>query len=311
MSISEPDRHALAPADDPLAGRVVIEVRGNEYTGREPNPHVPWSASEIAADAEACREAGASIVHFHARDPRTGAPAWATEDYAEVIRAVRRRTDVLLNPTLGAATVPDPAVRVAHIPELAADPATRPDFAPVDLGSFNIDPYDPRTRTFRNEELVYRTSVAGLRHEIAAIRGSGVAVQAVLWTVGSARLLGAFCEMGVLPPTVLAQVTLSDGWLSSHPGTVRGMQALVDFLPSGAAAPTVHWSVSCYGGNLLRLVAAAIERGGHVSIGLGDYAYPELGTPTNAELVAEVVRIARYFGRVPATPDEVRAVLAP
>jgi 3-keto-5-aminohexanoate cleavage enzyme len=308
MSASEPTP-AAARSDDALAGRIVIEVRVNEYTGRVPNPNVPWSATEIAADAEACRDAGASIVHFHARHPETGVPSWTTEGYAEVIRAVRSRTDVLLNPTLGASTVPDPAVRVAHIPELAVDPATRPDFAPVDLGSFNIDPYDPETRTFRNEELIYATSVAGLRHEIAAIRGSGVAVQAVLWTVGSARLLGAFCAMGVLPDTVFAQVTLSDGWLSSHPGTVRGLNALVDFLPTGPDAPTVHWSVSCYGGNLLRLVAAAIERGGHVSIGLGDYAYPELGTPSNADLVDEVVRIARSFGRTPATPDEVRSVL--
>lgn len=292
--------------DSPLSGRVVIEVRANEYTGRDPNPHVPWSPDELAADAEACREAGASVLHFHARDPRTGAPRWDTGAYADVIRAVRARTDVLCNPTLGASTVPDPAERVRHIPELAADPATRPDLAPVDLGSFNIDPYDASTRAFRTEDLVYATSVAGLRHEIETIRHAGVAVQAVLWTVGSARLLGAFCDMGVLASPVYAQVTLSDGWLSTHPGTVRGMQTLVEFLPDDHP---VHWSVSCYGGNLLRLVAAAIEQGGHVSIGLGDHHYGELGRPTNAELVAEVVRIARSFGRTPATPDEVRAAL--
>ena len=86
----------------PLDGKVVIEVRCNEYTGRVPNPHVPWSPVEIAVDAAACREAGAAIVHFHARDAATGAPAWATHDYAAVIRAVRARTDVLLNPKLAA-----------------------------------------------------------------------------------------------------------------------------------------------------------------------------------------------------------------
>jgi 3-keto-5-aminohexanoate cleavage enzyme len=288
-------------------GKVVIEVRCNEYTMRDRNRHVPWSPDEIAADAAACREAGASIVHFHARDPETGAIRGDTETYAEVIKTVRRSSDVLLNPTLGASTIADPAVRVAHIPELGKDPATRPDFAPVDLGSFNVDPFDWDTKTFRTEEVVYRTSVGGLRHEIDAITSSGVAVQSVLWNVGSARCLGAFLAMGVLPAPAFAQVTLSDSMLSTHPGTVRGMQALVEFLPG---THDVHWAVSCFGGNLLRLVTAAVDAGGHVSIGLGDYAYPELGEPTNAQVVAEVVHMVRAIGREPATPDEVREVFA-
>jgi uncharacterized protein (DUF849 family) len=179
--------------------------------------------------------------------------------------------------------------------------------APVDLGSFNIDPFDWETKTFRAEDIVYRTSVAGLRHEIAEITGCGVGVQAVLWNVGSARCLGAFQAMGVLPASVFAQVVLSDSLISTHPGTVRGMEALVEFLP---AEPGVHWSVSCFGGNLLRLVTSAVEAGGHISIGLGDYPYRELGEPTNAEVVSEVVRMVSALGREPATPAEVRDVLA-
>lgn len=302
----------MTAADGPLgADRIIIEVRCNEYTGRDPNPNVPFSADEIAVDAAACREAGASIVHFHARDPRSGAPAWDPADYAEVIGAVRARTDVLLNPTLGASTVPDPAARVAHIPVLASDPATRPDLAPVDLGSFNIDPYDQATRTFRNEDLTYVTSVAGLRHEIDTIDAAGVAVQAVLWNVGSARVLGAFRDMGVLPPTVLAQIMLSDGWLSAHPGTVRGLTTMVEFLPPDEG---VHWSVSLFGGDLSVLLPTVLELGGNVSIGLGDHHYAahrgaDGSWPTNADLVAEVVRAARAVGREPATPDEVRSLL--
>lgn len=302
----------MAEAREPLDGRIVIEVRCNEYTGRDPNPNVPFSADEIAADAAACRASGASIVHFHARDPRSGAPAWDAAAYGEVIEAVHGATDVVLNPTLGAATVPDPAARVAHIPVLAADPSTRPDLAPVDLGSFNIDPYDATTRTFRNEDLTYVTSIAGLRHEIDTIRTSDVAVQAVLWNVGSARLLGAFRDMGVLPARVLAQITLSDGWLAAHPGTRRGLETMLEFLPTDGG---VHWSASLYGGDLLELVPTIVEAGGHVSIGLGDHHYASRRAgaagewPTNAELVAAVVAIARAAGREPATPDEVRSFL--
>jgi uncharacterized protein (DUF849 family) len=286
--------------------KLVVEVRCNEYTSRRANPHVPFSPAEIAADAAACREAGAAILHFHAREPRTGAPAYDAASYGDSIRRIRAACDLLVNPTLGAVTVPDPTQRAAIIPALAADPATRPDLAPVDLASLNIDPWDAERRRFLVEDMVYATSVAGLREIVATIRGVGVLPQAVLWNVGSARLLGAFLELGVLSAPVAAQLTLSTSILSAHPGTIQGLNALADFLPVGVP---LLWSVSNGGGNLLPLVAAAIERGGHIAIGLGDYAYPELGLPSNAELVREVARIARGCGRELATPAETRELL--
>ncbi len=285
--------------------KLFVEVRCNEYTGRRENPHVPWSPEEIAADAADCREAGAAILHFHARDPKTGAPAHAPDLYGETIRRVRAACDVLVNPTLGAVTVPDPKQRVSHIQVLARDPATRPDLAPVDLGSFNLDPWDAERRRFAVEDLVYATSVAGLREIIGTIRAAGVLPQAVLWSVGSARLLGAFLEMGVLAAPVTAQLVLSASLLSAHPASVRGLHALADFVPR----VPLTWSVMNGGGSLLPLVGAAIEAGGHIAIGLGDYAYPELGKPTNADLVREVARIARACGRELATPAAARELL--
>jgi 3-keto-5-aminohexanoate cleavage enzyme len=288
--------------------KLIVEVRCNEYTSRRANPHVPFSPEEIAADAAACREAGAAIVHFHAREPKSGAPAHDADCYGDSIRRMRAACDVLVNPTLGAVTVPDPKQRAALIPALARDPRARPELAPVDLASLNIDPWDPDKRRFLVEDMIYATSVAGLREITGTIRAAGVLPQAVLWGVGSARLLGAFLEMGVFAAApVAAQIALSDSLLAAHPGSVRGMNALVDFLPAGA---DIVWSVMNGGGSVLPLVAAAIERGGHISIGLGDYAYPELGAPTNAELVCEVARIARSCGRELATPAEVRERLA-
>ena len=286
-----------------IDGKVIIEVRCNEYTMRDRNPHVPWSPDEIAADAAACRDEGAAVVHFHARDASTGAMSGDVAVYADTIRAMRRESDVLVNPTLGASTIADPHQRVAHIPLLGDDPGTRPEFAPVDLGSFNIDAYDPSTKSFRNESLSYVTDIAGLRHEIDVIHASGALVQSVLWTVGSARLLGAFLEMGVLREPVYAHVALANSFLAAHPPTVRGLETLVEFLPRNL---DIHWTYSAVGANALGLVHAATGAGGHVSIGLGDYPYNELGTPTNAQLVAEVVRMIRAVGREPATPDEVR-----
>jgi 3-keto-5-aminohexanoate cleavage enzyme len=286
---------------------VAIEVRVNEYTMRDRNPHVPWSPEEIAADAEACAAAGAAIVHFHARDPESGRAATDPALYEETITRARARTDVLLMPTLGANTLPDPADRVAHIVALGHDPATRPDLAPVDFGSFNLDPYDAGAHRFGAEDLVYLNTVRTVRYLVDTINGAGVKPMAALWSIGSARLLGAMLETGELAAPAYAQVTLSPTLLSTHPGTVAGMRAMLDFLPPGF---TGIWSVDNVGGNLLPLVGPAVEWGGNISIGLGDYAYPELGHPTNAELVATVVAMLRALGKRPATPAEVRAELA-
>jgi len=284
---------------------VVIEVRCNEYTMRDRNRHVPWSPAEIAADAAACAAAGASIFHFHARDPETGRPATATELYGETIARTRDLTDVVLMPTLGANTLPDPADRVAHIVELARDQATRPDLAPVDLGSFSLDVYDTATRTFRADDLLYLNTARTVRYLWDTITDAGVKPMAALWNVGSARLLGALLDCEAITEPVYSQVTLSENVLSAHPVSVAGLRALVDFLPDHAGI----WSVDANGGNLLPLVGAAIELGGHPSIGLGDYPYLELGTPTNAQLVEQLVAVLATFGRRPATVAETRALL--
>ena len=285
---------------------VLIEVRVNEYTMRDLNPNVPWTPDQIAADAAASAEEGAAIVHFHARDPETGAASTDVERYAETTRRIRASTDLLVMPTLGAATLPDPVDRVAHIVGLSGNPATRADLAPIDLGTFNLDPYDRDAQRFRVEELVYHNPVRTLLYLAETIAAAGAKPMAALWSVGSARMLDALVDCGAFAEPVYAQVTLSQTLLSTHPGTVAGMQALLDFLPRRVRG---EWSVLSVGGNLLPLVGPAVEAGGHVAIGLGDHHYRELGTPTNAQVVAEVVRQLRTMGRRPATPDEVREAL--
>ncbi len=133
---------------------------------------------------------------------------------------------------------------------------------------------------------------------------------AAIWNVGSLRLLEAFVETGVLPRTIFAELfTTEGGLIAGHPGSVAGLQALIDFVPDEIDCV---WAAACYGANAMPLVEHAIAGGGHVAIGLGDYAYPELagGKPTNAQVIEAVVALARRHGREIATPDEARARLA-
>jgi len=285
--------------------KVILEVRCNEYAMRDANPHVPWSPQEIADDAVSCQDAGASIFHFHARDASTGEPSSDAAVYGATIGRIREQTDLIIHPTLGATSVADPMERVAHIPVLAKDPATRPDLAPLDLASTNVDPYLPG-KGFLTEDLVYLNSVAGIRSQAAAIRAAGVRPGMALWNVGSARLLGALLDTGDLEEPAYVEVLLSDLLLACHPATLDGLDAMLRFLPKGRQ---LEWVCVIPGGNVLELIPAILERGGHIALGLGDQPWSELGTPRNHEVVARAARLVSAAGAEIATPAEARDML--
>jgi uncharacterized protein (DUF849 family) len=237
----------------------------------------------------------------------SGAASTAVEVYADTARRVKAATDLVVMPTLGAGTLPTAEERTAHISAMAADPATRPDLAPVDCNTINIDPYDPTERRFGTEDLVYLNPVRTLRRLVELVTAAGVKPMLALWTVGAARTLGAFCELGLVTEPVYAQATLSDNLLSSHPATTAGLRAVLDFLPAERA---VEWSVLTFGSNALSLLGHAVEAGGHIALGLGDHPYPELGpAATNADVVAAAVAMVRALGAEPATPAQARELL--
>ena len=289
-----------------MGKKVIIEVRANEWSLRARNPNVPWTAGDFASDAEACRKAGASIYHFHARNP-DGSASHDPKIYGAAIRAIRERTDILIHPTLAGVITPEGRDRIGPVLELARDPATLPDFAPMDMGSTNLDAYDPAAKAFTTEAKTYVNTIKTLAFLGNEIRSAGMKQLLCVWTVPCWRAIDAFIDMGRIPEPAFACVVLTEGGiLGGHPGTIKGLESVLEFLPAGRQ---IEWSVCCREGNLFPAASAALERGGHVSIGLGDYAYPELGKPTNAELVREITGMARLVGREPATPADTRSML--
>jgi 3-keto-5-aminohexanoate cleavage enzyme len=287
--------------------KLIIEARVNEYALREGNAFIPYTPAEIAADAAECRQAGAAVVHFHARTP-DGQPAHDFETYADCNARIRAACDALIHPTLGYVTLGAPAeTRLSHIARMAADPSTRPDFAPMDMGSTNVDRFDPTTGRYVTRDLVYRNDTATLEYFAEHIARLRLKPYLVAWNIGFIRQAAVFLRAGLVAQPAYLCLCLTDGAiLSGHPGTARGLQAHLDFLPADLS---IAWTVCNFGGNLLALAATIIAQGGHVSIGLGDYPYTELGRPTNAELVARVAAIARDLGREVATPAEAKAML--
>ncbi len=287
--------------------KLIIEARVNEYAPRTRNRHVPWSTAEIARAATDCRAAGASMVHFHARQA-DGSPEHGYASYRDTLAAIRASSDVLVHPTLGYVTLGAPAPeRLANIRRMVEEGAP-PDVAPMDMGSTNVSVIDEDGQYLPDmEERVYSNSTATLHYFADKLREYKLKPYVQVWNISFMREMERFFKLGWLAAPVFCEFVCTDNHcIGGHPGTAKGLQALIDFIPEDVP---VEWTVCNYGGNLLPLVAQAISQGGHIAIGIGDYHYNEIGEPTNAELVERVVRIAREFGREVATPAEARQIL--
>ncbi len=280
---------------------VIITVRMNEAAMRTANPHVPWSPEEIAADAARCVDAGAAVVHFHGRDPESGAADRTATSLAETVALVRGGCGAVTYCNLGAGAGLDLPDRLAPL----QGPGPMPELAPVDLGSFNLDPFDRETRTFATEEGLYVNTVALVRGMVEGITAAGVVPVGVAWSTGSLRLLDALVVQGAWPAPVVGELVVSDYLLSTNPASPAGLDALRQFVPAVAG----HWSLMHGGGSVLPLVDQALGASLGVSVGLGDHAHVELGAPTNSELVARVAERVDALGHQLAGPDEARRLL--
>lgn len=289
--------------------KLIIQVRLNEGTMRKVTPHIPYSPKEIADQAIECYRAGASIVHYHARDPETGAKASDISLYSETVRRIRAETDMITFPTLGAAMLPTPEERLRHIVEMAKDPATKPDIIPVDMATSNMDWYDSANKAFLGSgDQIYVNTTNILRYLCEHSRAVGVKPVSMLWNIASIRLTEAFIDMGIYDAPVLCEVPCYGDNMRAygHHATIKGLYSLVDFIPKDQ---NWNWMANPLGVNAFPIIAAAIEMGGHAVTGIADYPYKELGYPTNAQLVGYVAEMARYMGREIATAAEAREML--
>lgn len=138
------------------------------------------------------------MLHFHARH-LDGRPDHATESYTETVSAIRQSSDILVHPTLGDVTVDvGPEERLSHILEMAKDPATGPHMAPADMGSFNIDIYNPQARRFDTNERLYKNSTLTLTYLCENMKRAGVKPYLSCWNIGFIRCAAAFMDMGII-----------------------------------------------------------------------------------------------------------------
>lgn len=260
---------------------------GAEVT-REQTPYLPISAEEIAEDAARCREAGAAMVHLHVRRP-DGSPSQDTELFRAAIRAIRRRSDVLVQVSTGGAVGMQVEERCGGLALTGDD---RPDMATLTTGTVNFGPdvfWNPRPLV---REIATRISKAGLKPEIEC------------FDVGMIDEARALAKEGFLAlPAHFDFVLGVGGALQATPEALDFMRS---YIPEGST-----WTCAAMGRHQLPFVELASERGGNSRVGMEDNIFLSKGVLAkgNYELVAEAAKRAQAKGRRLATPQEARALL--
>lgn len=297
--------------------QLIIEVGLNEGAMRDAAPSVPWSPKEIADDVVACAEAGASIVHFHARDPETGANRMNDlELYREAMLDVRSRgCDILMYPTYPPYET-EIERRFGHVLALADDPVLAMEIGPLDMGSFNliqfVDGGFTETAYLPLEYSIYANPFAHLRHMLDEYAGRNMVPSLAVFEPGHLRTVSAFLATRPAGARPTIKFFLSDQWLHGPLPDLEGLRGYLHMLDRLGLAPTTEWFCVPYAvtssERIDGLLDEAIRAGGHVRVGIGDNPLA-VGGSDNATLVRSVAEMGRRHGRSPATPAETLAAL--
>ncbi len=260
---------------------------------REQCPYIPYTPAEIAEEGRRAVEAGAAILHIHARQPN-GLPAYDVETYRQIYEEVRQRTpDVILNFSTGAVGLPREE-RIHHIRAL------RPDMAALNMGSMNYAIYSPKAKRFYHD-FVFQNPFADIQYFLEVMREAGTLPEMEAFDCGHLHNATPFIDMGLLQPPYVFSFVM--GVMGGLPATTENLVHQARSVP-----PASHWQVIGIGRKQWALMAVALTLGGHVRVGLEDNFYLPEGrmATSNGELVEAAVRLARMLGREPATIAEAR-----
>ncbi len=284
--------------------KVMIEAAINGNAMRALNPHIPYSPEEIANDAIATCRAGAALIHFHVRNPDTGAWVQDLPYYSEVYTRTREQCKPLLWPTFPFGD--DPVRRFQHFFELAKDPSTKPDLGAGDMGSVNLVSYDLATKTLGEGSFVYQNSYDTIKHFLEGSNALGLRPTLQIFDASFLRAALVFLDKGVLTEPLLLKFYFGGPALPfGLPPTLKSLEAYLDML----TGVRCHWFAATLGDDNLPFVPQIVSMGGHVRVGLEDYQYATEGQLSNAEIVGRAVGMITGMGHEVATPEETRVIL--
>ncbi|TMA27431.1 MAG: 3-keto-5-aminohexanoate cleavage protein [Deltaproteobacteria bacterium] len=263
---------------------------------RDQCPWVPYTPGEIAAEAQRAYEAGAAVVHIHARTDQ-GRPTYEPDRYARIRAEIEKRCPVILNFSTGGSGPMES--RVAHIAQV------KPAMAALNMGSMNYAKYSAKRKEFLFD-FVFENTFRDIGFLLKVMKEANVKPELECFDVGHTNSIWPLLDKGLLQRPLQFSFIL---------GVLGGIRASAENLALQAreAPPDSTWEVIGISREQWRMVGAALVLGGNVRVGLEDNFYLDSQgaqmARSNGELVAKAVRMARDIGREPASVEEARRLL--
>lgn len=265
-------------------------------TNRSHCPAIPYTPIEIAEEGKRAVDAGASILHIHARED-DGMPSWRTEVFVAIKEEVRKRCPkVIINFSTGAIGL-SKEERVAHLP------VTKPDVAAFNMGSMNYAIYSKRQKQFYFNGL-FENTFDTLQYVVKVMNESGVTPEMECFDTGHIRNSEPLRDMGLIPEN--AYYSLVMGVLGGIPATPENLMHQIKQVPQGS-----FWQCIAISRKQWQLAAIACTMGGNFRVGLEDNFYLPNNemAKSNGECVEWGVKLAKMMGREIASIEETRAML--
>ncbi len=294
---------------------ITCAVTGSIHTPTM-SPHLPITPAEIADAAIGAAEAGAAVVHLHARDPRDGRPDQSPEAFAPFLKIIKQRTGAIVNITTGGAAT-------MSIEERVRPAATfKPEVASLNMGSMNFGLYPmlARYKSFKYEwenqylegsrDRIFKNTFADIEYILTTCAENGTRFEIECYDIGHLYTLAHFADRGIVKPPFFVQSVFGIlGGIGPHPEDVMHMRRTADRLFGRA---NYHWSVLGAGRNQMPIAAMAAAMGGNIRVGLEDSLWigPGKLAESNAAQVRQVRQLIEVLGLTVATPDEAREILS-
>jgi uncharacterized protein (DUF849 family) len=299
-----------------MSDKIIIScaITGSIHTPSM-SPYLPVTAAEISDSALAAAEAGAAIVHLHARNPVDGRPDQTPEAFEPFLRSIKQSSDVVVNLTTGGS----PYMSVEERLRPAA--VWKPEVASLNMGSMNFGlfPMLQRFKSFKHDwepamlegshDLVFRNSFKDIRYALETLNPTGARYEFECYDTSHLYNLHYFWKEGLVQGPLFIQTCFGLlGGIGAHPDDVMHMKRTADRLFGDA----YRWSVLAAGRAQMPVAAMAASMGGNVRVGLEDSLWLGKGrlAESNAAQVRQVRQIIEGLGLDIATPQEARDILA-
>jgi 3-keto-5-aminohexanoate cleavage enzyme len=262
---------------------------------RKQCPAIPYTPVEIAEEAKRAYDAGAAVVHIHARND-DGTPTFSPPTFARIKDEIRKRCPIILNFSSGT-IVDDVTDQTTYIKE------SRPEIAALNMGTMNYSKYSEKKKAFAFD-MIFPNTYEKIIKLLTAMNEAGVKPELECFDSGHTQGIWPLLDMGVLKKPL--QFSFIVNVLGGIPPLVESVQLQTKIMPAGS-----EWEVIGISHCQWRMLATALVLGGNIRAGLEDNLYLPGGTmaKSNGELIEVAARMTRDVGRRPATVEEARKIL--